>query len=83
MKATIDRAGRIVIPKPIREMARLRPGSPLDVVYRDGRIEIEPQAGKTRLVRKGSVLVLTAPGNKKMSLEEVNEWVRKSRDREI
>jgi AbrB family looped-hinge helix DNA binding protein len=83
MKATIDHAGRIVIPKPIRELARLRPGSPLDVVYRDGRIEIELKVPSTRLVRKGSVLVLTAPRGQKMSLQEVNEWVRKSRDREI
>lgn len=83
MNTTIDRAGRIVIPKPIRDMARLRPGSTLEVVYRDGRIEIEPKAPKTRLVREGSVLVLTSPGAPKMSLEEVNEWVRKSREREI
>jgi AbrB family looped-hinge helix DNA binding protein len=83
MKTTIDRAGRVVIPKPIREVAGLRAGSPLEIEYRDGRIEIEPVAPKTRLVRKGSVLALTAPGAPKMSLEEMNEWVRKSRDREI
>lgn len=42
MKSTIDAAGRLVVPKPIREQAGLRPGEPLEVTYRDGRIEIEP-----------------------------------------
>ena len=54
---TMDRAGRIVLPKPIRGMAGLRPGSTLVIRYRDGRIEIEPQARAVRIVRKGRVAV--------------------------
>lgn len=41
MRTTIDHAGRIVIPKPVRVEAGLAPGTPLDVTLRDGRIEIE------------------------------------------
>jgi len=83
MKSTIDRAGRVVIPKSIREVAGLKPGSSLSIEYRDGRIEIEPKSAKPRLVRKGSVLVVSIPGARKMSSEETNEWIRKSREREI
>jgi AbrB family looped-hinge helix DNA binding protein len=83
MKSTIDAAGRVVIPKPIREVAGLKPGSPLEIVYRDGKIEIEPKTAKIRLVRKGSVLVASSTAAPKLTSEEVNEWIRKSRNREI
>ncbi len=43
MKTTIDAAGRLVIPKKIREEAGLKPGTALDVRVRDGVIEIEPE----------------------------------------
>ena len=57
MKTTMDRAGRLVIPKEIRREARLVPGSPLDVRWRDGRIEIEPAPAAVRLQRRGRLLV--------------------------
>jgi len=57
MKTTIDPAGRLVIPKQIRQEAGLRPGMPLDVRWRAGRIEIEPAPLPVKLVRKGWLLV--------------------------
>jgi AbrB family looped-hinge helix DNA binding protein len=63
MKTTIDIAGRIVIPKPIREGAHLTPGAPLDVTLRDGRIEIAPVPQPVRLVKKGRLLVAEPTGD--------------------
>jgi AbrB family looped-hinge helix DNA binding protein len=83
MDTTIDRAGRVVIPKSIREAAGLKAGAGLSIEYRDGRIEIERKSLKARLVPKGSVLVVSIPGAPKMSVEETNQWIRKARDREI
>lgn len=57
MKTTIDRAGRLVIPKEIRREARLAPGALLEVRWRDGRIEIEPAPAPVRLQRRGRLLV--------------------------
>lgn len=57
MKTTMDSAGRLVIPKEIRREARLAPGAPLEVRWRDGRIEIEPAPTAVRLQRKGRLLV--------------------------
>ncbi len=57
MKTTIDPAGRLVIAKQIRQEAGLRPGMPLDVWWRAGRIEIEPAPLPVKLVRKGRLLV--------------------------
>lgn len=44
MRTTIDRAGRIVVPKAIRERLGLRGGAELEIVERDGMIEITPSA---------------------------------------
>lgn len=57
MKTTIDAAGRLVIPKEIRREAGLKPGTRLEVRYRDGRIEIEPAPLPVKFVRKGRWLV--------------------------
>ena len=42
MKTTIDAAGRIVIPKPLRERLGFTAGESLDLRERHGRLEIEP-----------------------------------------
>jgi AbrB family looped-hinge helix DNA binding protein len=38
----MDKAGRLVLPKAIREEAGIEPGIPLRIAVRDGRVEIEP-----------------------------------------
>jgi AbrB family looped-hinge helix DNA binding protein len=53
MRTTIDRAGRVVIPKPLREQAGLKEGIELQIEFRDGRIEIEPASVPMRLTRVG------------------------------
>ena len=57
MRTTIDPAGRLVIPKEIRREAGLAPGVPLDIRFREGRIEIEPSPLPVRVVRKGKLMV--------------------------
>lgn len=42
MRTTIDRAGRLVVPKPIRERLRLSEGGPVEVEEHDGTIEVTP-----------------------------------------
>lgn len=56
-KITIDAAGRLVIPKAIRERAGLVPGVPLQVRFREGRIEIEPAPRAVRMRRKGPLKI--------------------------
>ncbi len=63
MKATVDEAGRIVLPPDVRDQLQLRPGALLEVRIRDGTIELEPESVPHKLVKKGrfTVLVPTRP----------------------
>ena len=55
--STMDSAGRLVLPREIREQAKLEPGMPLRIVFRDGHVEIEPAPREVRIVRKGRMRV--------------------------
>jgi AbrB family looped-hinge helix DNA binding protein len=55
----IDGAGRLVIPKALRDELGLEPGQPLRVAVRDGRLEIEPEPIDAELVERDGVLVIT------------------------
>jgi AbrB family looped-hinge helix DNA binding protein len=57
MIVTIDRVGRLVIPKEIREEAGIEPGMPLQVTCREGRIEIEPRRRPIRIEKRGRLQV--------------------------
>ena len=87
MKATIDQAGRLVIPKEIQREAGLKPGMPLDIRLRDGRIEIEAAPLPVRLVRKGQLLVAVAgakvPTLTFKAVERAREDLRRGRTRRV
>jgi len=53
MRSTIDSAGRIVVPKAMRERLGLVGGREVDIREREGRLEIEPAPVEMKLVRRG------------------------------
>ena len=57
MLVTIDRSGRFVIPKAIREEAGLRPNMPLEIRVRDGIVEIVPPPRDVEIVKTGHLYV--------------------------
>ncbi len=56
---TMDRAGRLVVPKALRDQLAVEPGQPLRVEVRNGRLEIEPQEVAAELVERDGILVIT------------------------
>lgn len=52
MRTAIDSAGRVVIPKPLRDRLGLDRGRVVEIREREGRIEIEPAATPMSLVRR-------------------------------
>ena len=57
MTITMDSAGRLVIPKALRQEAELEPGVPLEIRCRDGLIEIASKAMEVTFEREGPFLV--------------------------
>jgi AbrB family looped-hinge helix DNA binding protein len=57
MRSTIDKAGRVVIPAPIRDRAGFSPGTALEVTVDDTGVRIERVAPGPKLVRIGKRLV--------------------------
>lgn len=83
MKTTIDKAGRVVIPAPIRERAGLKPGTELEVVMDDVSVRLLRRVPGPKLVRVGRRLVArpTVPAAKvphvdlaALMTEERNRW---------
>lgn len=52
MRSAIDAAGRVVIPKTLRDRLGLHRGRRVEIRERDGRIEIEPSPTPISLVRR-------------------------------
>ena len=65
MKTTIDGAGRVVIPKSLRDRLRLVGGSALEIEEVDGVIEVRPVPGVVRVVTTpdGPVAVADTAGS--------------------
>ncbi len=57
MKTTIDRAGRIVVPKALRQALDLKPRQTLEIRAADGRLEIEVAVTPMTLRRRGKAVV--------------------------
>lgn len=57
MKTAIDAAGRVIVPKALRDELGLAPGRELEIRARDGVLVIEPVPTPVTLVRRGKRLV--------------------------
>lgn len=80
MRTTIDKAGRVVIPKAIRDRLHLDEGRQIDLRERDGVIELEPAPISVRLEDKGHGLV-AVPADELPSLTDamVRETLEQTR----
>jgi AbrB family looped-hinge helix DNA binding protein len=81
MRTTIDGAGRVILPKPLREALGLRGGQEIEISLRDGRIEIEPVFVPMRLVDRSGILVAepeeSVPPLTRTDVRDVLERVRR------
>jgi AbrB family looped-hinge helix DNA binding protein len=76
---TIDKAGRVVIPKEIRDELRLEPGDALAFATEGDSVTLRPLHANAPLQKERGVWVFR--GAKPLSLEEANRIVHDARDR--
>jgi AbrB family looped-hinge helix DNA binding protein len=79
---TIDKAGRIVVPKEMRDQLHLAPGTPLRVERSGDGLTLVPATPEARLViENGTPLIIPAEasGNRVLTTEMVNELMAEQR----
>jgi AbrB family looped-hinge helix DNA binding protein len=76
----IDKAGRVVLPKEVRDRLGIQAGNEFEVIEEENRIVLKPVEKQPKLVRKGSVLVFS-PEEDFSQGEDIVKKVRAERDR--
>ena len=56
-KVTLDRAGRVVLPKTVRDEMHLSPGDTLDLTVKGDEVTLRPRRGATPLQKERGVWV--------------------------
>jgi AbrB family looped-hinge helix DNA binding protein len=81
---TIDKAGRVVLPKPVRDALQISPGDSLELESSEDRIILRPARGNARIYKKQGMWVLHSdapyPPN---VVDDTIRRVRRERERAI
>jgi AbrB family looped-hinge helix DNA binding protein len=77
MKTTIDAAGRLVVPKPLRDRFHLAAGSELEIEPTSDGVIIRPAGRGPALVARQGVLVHHGPGSSDL---DIAAFVRQERE---
>lgn len=81
VRLTIDKAGRVVIPKPVREELHLEPGDSLDMERTGERITLRPVRGTGPLSKEHGVWVFHSGQPLPASAtDEMLQRIREERD---
>lgn len=81
-RVTIDRAGRIVLPKPVRDELRLSPGDILDLTIQADGVTLRPRRAATPLQKERGIWVFrTGKPLSELETEEILDDIRTARHR--
>jgi AbrB family looped-hinge helix DNA binding protein len=80
-RLTIDKAGRVVIPKPLREELHLEPGDSLEMESAGEQITLRPVRGTRPLIKEQGVWVLhTGQPLPASATDQMLQQIREERD---
>jgi AbrB family looped-hinge helix DNA binding protein len=75
---TVDKAGRVVLPKPVRDELQLSAGDSLELESSEDRIVLRPVRGTAGLRKKQGIWVFRT--GEPISAESVNKTIRQIRE---
>jgi AbrB family looped-hinge helix DNA binding protein len=78
-KVAIDKAGRLVLPKAVRDRLRLSPGDSLILESEDERITLRPERPQATLKKKRGIWVYHG----KHSSLPLPEWIDQEREKRL
>jgi len=78
MKTTIDRFGRLVLPKQIRDRIGLKPGSEIEIEELESEIVIRHSEQKTPLQYEDGILIFAGT-----AVGDLTESIRKHREERL
>ena len=81
MELSVDKLGRVVIPKSLREHYHLHPGTRLRVREDAGGIWLQPVADEPPVREQGGVLVIVSNDQATLSAHDVDLILARERDR--
>lgn len=78
-KVTIDSAGRLVLPKPMRDALRIGPGDTLDVESDDDRLVLSPVRVRPELQKKQGIWTYRSGSPANAAIPDLIDSARKRR----
>jgi AbrB family looped-hinge helix DNA binding protein len=76
---SIDRAGRIVLPKDVREELAIKPGDTLKLSLQGSSVTLTPERPQSGLVRKSKALVFSNTGDEVLNRDTVERILDEER----
>jgi len=74
---TIDKAGRVVLPKPVRDSLQIRPGDSLELESSEDQIILRPARGQGRIYKKQGMWVFDS--GQPLTADVVAQTIRRVR----
>ena len=69
MTVPIDQAGRVVLPKDVRQELAIKPGDTLSVAIHGSSVTLTPKKKAVGFIRKGKALVFSTEGEEMLNQE--------------
>jgi len=79
MTLTLDKTGRLAVPKQWRDRLAIKPGDELEVVFEDGSIRLSPAIRTSAVTKKKGILICSS--QIPASVRDVGAFINKQREK--